>query len=452
MTRTPFLAALILMATVASEPWAVGPRLPAAAPHAVAQPHASAPHPSPTFSRPRPAPHPSVSHAFSAPHNGFVPRRPAAPIVHSRPQVAHQSRPAITARPTAPHVVNRPNTVNRPTVNQFNRNTNINRVGGNRTNVFNGGRANPYARGRFGAPGRRWAGGGRQVGAAATWFSRPGNWGRTWWGGSPAWYWGQPWYWQHAHWHHGFWNYWAAPPALWFGAGLASGWLFSPYDTAAYFNPYFAAPAVPVGYLNYAVPLPAVPAEEDALAFPPDPDTLTDPNAPPIAPTEGPAADANRLIGDAQAAFKAGDYAKVGELVDAAIKVTPSDPTLHEFRALTMFAQGNYQDDAATLYAVLTSGPGWDWPTMRDMYPDVATYTAQLRALEKFVGANPTAAFGHFGLAYQYLVTGAKDAAIRELQQVVKLQPDDKLSQGLLTSLTGPATNGDANPPPMPGR
>ena len=53
MTRTPFIAALILLVTVASEPWAVGPRRPAAAPH-VARPHVVAPHASPTFTRPNP--------------------------------------------------------------------------------------------------------------------------------------------------------------------------------------------------------------------------------------------------------------------------------------------------------------------------------------------------------------------------------------------------------------
>src|SRR5205823_14867933 len=125
---------------------------------------------------------------------------------------------------------------------------------------------------------------------------------------------------------------------------------------------------------------------------------------------------------------------------------------LHEFRAMTLFAQAKYQDMAADLFAVLTAGPGWDWPTMRDQYPDVDKYTAQLRALERYVGENPTAAYGHFDLAYEYLVTGSKDAAVRELQQVVRLQPDDKLSAALLQALTNPQPAADATGPPMPGR
>ena len=39
------------------------------------------------------------------------------------------------------------------------------------------------------------------------------------------------------------------------------------------------------------------------------------------------------------------------------------------------------------LYVVLTAGPGWDWATMVGLYPDVDTYTRQLRALEAAIKA-----------------------------------------------------------------
>ena len=41
----------------------------------------------------------------------------------------------------------------------------------------------------------------------------------------------------------------------------------------------------------------------------------------------------------------------------------PNDASLHEFRALVLFALGQYEQAAATLYAVLSNGPGWDWTT-----------------------------------------------------------------------------------------
>ena len=49
---------------------------------------------------------------------------------------------------------------------------------------------------------------------------------------------------------------------------------------------------------------------------------------------------------------------------------------------LVLFALQRYDEASVALYAVLSIGPGWDWPTLVGLYPDVETYTAQLRALE----------------------------------------------------------------------
>ena len=94
-----------------------------------------------------------------------------------------------------------------------------------------------------------------------------------------------------------------------------------------------------------------------------------------------------------------------------------------------------YQEAAAGVYAVLAAGPGWDWDTVKALYPDTSVYTAQLRALEDYKKANPDKPDASFLLAYEYLVLGYPDQAASELQQVVKLQPDDKLSAALLKAL-----------------
>jgi cytochrome c-type biogenesis protein CcmH/NrfG len=134
--------------------------------------------------------------------------------------------------------------------------------------------------------------------------------------------------------------------------------------------------------------------------------------------------------------------------VEKAIALLPSDATLHEFRALTLFAQGRYKDAAATLYAVLAAGPGWGWATMRELYPDEDTYTRQLRALEEHVRKDPKAGEARFVLAYHYLVLGTKDAAVEQLKEVVRVQPQDKLSAALLKALTSTGT--EAAPPAPP--
>ena len=134
-----------------------------------------------------------------------------------------------------------------------------------------------------------------------------------------------------------------------------------------------------------------------------------------------------------------------------AIRLLPSDATLHEFRAMTLFAQGRYKDAAATLYAVLAAGPGWGWDTMRGLYPDEDTYTRQLRALEEYVRKDPKSGEAHFVLAYQYLVLGVKDEAVKQLREVVRLQPQDQLSAALLKALTTPEKEAPA-PAPAGGK
>jgi cytochrome c-type biogenesis protein CcmH/NrfG len=139
----------------------------------------------------------------------------------------------------------------------------------------------------------------------------------------------------------------------------------------------------------------------------------------------------------------------VQAIVEKAIDLLPSDATLHEFRALTLFAQGRFKDAAATLYAVPAAGPGWDWKTKRGLYPDEDAYTRQLRALEEHVRKEANSGEAQFVLAYRYLVLGTKDEAVKHLKEVVRVQPQDKLSAALLKALTTPET--DAASPAPPG-
>jgi thioredoxin-like negative regulator of GroEL len=85
---------------------------------------------------------------------------------------------------------------------------------------------------------------------------------------------------------------------------------------------------------------------------------------------------------------------------------------------------------------------------MRGLYPDEDTYTRQLRALEEQVRKAPDSAEARFVLAYQYLVLGSKDEAVKQLKEVVRVQPQDKLSAALVKALTTPATAAAAPAPP----
>jgi len=267
--------------------------------------------------------------------------------------------------------------------------------------------------------------------------------------------WNNPYWGSHQGWMHGYWNghypggwgwnnHWGGYPGYWwggFGWGLGAGlgwglspWLFGPmlYDWgyASYYNPYY----------DIAYP-PAVVASQPLVY-----DYSQPISAAGQAPDETVMTQATSTFDGAREAFKAGDYAHALDLADQSLKQTPNDPALHEFRALVLFALKRYDEAAAALYAVLSVGPGWDWTTLISLYADPETYTQQLRALEDYCTQNPNSGPARFVLAYQYLTEGFSDAAIRQLKNVVVLQPKDQLSAQLLQQLeqkAQPAAGGD---------
>ncbi len=260
--------------------------------------------------------------------------------------------------------------------------------------------------------------------------------------------------WYHP-WVNGGWNYWRGGyPFGWGAAAIgAAAALGGPayYEPAVvYSNPYYIAPETPVATgLDYSQPLPpplqvtvnAAPTNSVTVA--PDDGTGSAPDAPPAVdePPPPPANVPPQAMKDFDAAresFKAGKYEEALDRVNKAIALLPSDATLHEFRALTLFALKKYREAAASIYAVLSTGPGWNWATVAELYADPKTYTEQFRALEAYQRGNPEDAAAAFLLAYHDLVIGQPDAAARQLEKVVKLQPKDQVSATLLKSLRKP--------------
>ncbi len=129
------------------------------------------------------------------------------------------------------------------------------------------------------------------------------------------------------------------------------GWAFG-YNS--YYNPYAT------GYVDnsttvydYSQPIVMTPDEQTLAADP----TSTAP-APELPET------ALSNFDQARNQFYDGDYDAALKSTDAALKEMPNDTVIHEFRALVTFAMADYKASAATLYAVLSVGPGWDWTTL----------------------------------------------------------------------------------------
>jgi tetratricopeptide (TPR) repeat protein len=210
---------------------------------------------------------------------------------------------------------------------------------------------------------------------------------------------------------------------------VATPWLYGDYS-----NPY-TTPQTQTIIVQQPVPVPvgaeAPASAATAVAFDySKPIGVTEP------PPETAAIDtAQEGLTAARESFKAGDYARALALADQALAQTPNDPILHEFRAIVLFALKRYKEAAATAYAVLTAGPGWNWATMVGLYPDLDTYTNQLREFEANVRQNPNDASSRFLLAYHYMVQGHKEAAATQFQYVVKLEPKDQLSARFAAAL-----------------
>jgi tetratricopeptide (TPR) repeat protein len=286
----------------------------------------------------------------------------------------------------------------------------------------------------------------------------------------------RPWGYNYYHsnwagWHSGSWNNWNSCPAAWCAAGAASAvgssLLWGAGTNYTYSNPFYVASPTVVTEpaLDYSQPI-QVPALADvsvqstsysspASYAAPVTDT-SDAYATPVAtdsqePPPQPAApaippEATTHFDNAREAFKVEDYDRALKEADLAINYLPKDATLHEFRALVLFAQRKYKDAAAGVYAVLAVGPGWNWETMSGLYANPDTYTKQLRTLETYARNNPQASDAHFLLAYHYLVLGSVPEAVTQLKEFEKLVPSDQLAPQLVKAFTESPDTGKPKP------
>jgi hypothetical protein len=142
-----------------------------------------------------------------------------------------------------------------------------------------------------------------------------------------------------------------------------------------------------------------------------------------------------RRFDEARELFRRGDYARANTLVDDAIRLLPNDPTLHQFRALVLFARGQYEDAAAAIYSVLAVDSGWTRDTLSQLYDDPQRYEEQFRDLQRYAAANPTAIDARFLLAYHYLMLGELEKAAKNLEVVRIAKPDDRVTLNLLSAI-----------------
>jgi tetratricopeptide (TPR) repeat protein len=218
--------------------------------------------------------------------------------------------------------------------------------------------------------------------------------------------------------------------------GYSSGYSYS--------NPYYEAAAMPA--YDYSQPIVINTYNSPASEASADGGSTVAP-APPATTTTDDAG--YELFDKARSSFKQGDYRAALQLDEQAVAQVSSDPVIHEFGALCLFALGQYDRAAPVLNSLLAVAPGMDWATMSSLYDDVDTYTGQLRKLEAYVKGKPEDVAARFVLAYHYLVAGHADDALEELEYVVEKQPADLVAKRMYDALRPvEVADADAAPPP----
>ncbi len=140
--------------------------------------------------------------------------------------------------------------------------------------------------------------------------------------------------------------YWGAGyyPWAWFGAGAAAGWWGSP--GYAYVNPYYVAADYSGDSYNYDQPIPAPPQTDTTANYAVDDSATAGGDTQQTVYSDS--GDANTqqamvIFNSGRELFKQNDYQGALDKVDQAIKMLPSDATLHEFRGACLFALKQYQ-------------------------------------------------------------------------------------------------------------
>jgi tetratricopeptide (TPR) repeat protein len=247
-------------------------------------------------------------------------------------------------------------------------------------------------------------------------------------------------------WYNGCWSgYWGSSwysPIVWGGIGWGLGSLSTAAytNTFAYSNPYYVAPvvgaapvagSVPYDYSQPVVVNNYITAESQGSTASSTSSPVTTANPTSSAKIEESFSDFDQGL----ASFKDANYQGALGSFNSALTKNGGDPVVHEVRALSLFALGDYSNAAVALNALLASAPGMDWTTMSSLYGNSDDYTAQLRKLEEYCKANPKNPASAFVLAYHYLVIGQKDSAIRALKVVVENQPKDVTAKRMLEAL-----------------
>ncbi|MBX9790565.1 MAG: tetratricopeptide repeat protein [Pirellulales bacterium] len=165
------------------------------------------------------------------------------------------------------------------------------------------------------------------------------------------------------------------------------------------------------------------------------------PVATPAQPTTQLAAAGGQFAQQGEVEFKARNYKAAIQSWRHALVDDPQNGVLVLMLAQALFADGQFDEAAGAVQQGLAMLPEEQWNVVvanyKELYSSSSDYAAQLKTLEKAVKGEADNPANLFLLGYHYGYLGYKEHAVRKLDEVVRLAPQDELAKRLRGVMLG---------------
>jgi len=145
--------------------------------------------------------------------------------------------------------------------------------------------------------------------------------------------------------------------------------------------------------------------------------------------------ESNEFVRQGEDALKARDYRSAVRAWRHAVVDDPRNGTTVMMLAQALFAAGEYDEAAAAAQQAMRLLPEAKWreavSKFREFYTNTQDYSAQLSELEKAVERYPNDPSLRFELGFQYAYSGYPDLALRQLDKLLELVPQDQVGRQL---------------------
>ena len=232
-----------------------------------------------------------------------------------------------------------------------------------------------------------------------------------------------------------------------YGFSYGAGYVGYPYAWPVYaYNPLYVYPAEPV----YGVPAEEAPPsierypEQTPETEPSSPENREIPRtSPPVQPStvtppeplEVDVPTAEEYAQQGESAFRSGDYKEAVRAWRHTLLEDPKNGVLVLMLAQALFEMAEYEEAAGAVQQGILLLEEDKWAVVvgnyRDLYGNAQDYVDQLKDLENQVKEKSDSPAHRFLLAYHYAMLGYPKEAVRELDKLLELAPNDQIGRKL---------------------